>query len=95
MNIAKREPHNICHHPRPSLTPHAGAKRIGLLFSTADIDAQLDPARTTDIPDIKIGDELFSDGCGLMSVRLATNLAKAKKIVFRGKRYTPAVFQIR
>jgi hypothetical protein len=73
----------------------SGAKRIGLLFSTADVDAQLDPARTLDIPDIKDGDELFSDGCGLMSKRLAMDLAKKKKIVFRNKRYTPAVFQIR
>jgi hypothetical protein len=48
-----------------------------------------------DIPDIKDGDELFSDGCGLMSKLLAMNLAKTKKIIFRNKRYTPTVFQIR
>jgi hypothetical protein len=77
------------------MTTSAGAKRIGLLFSTADIDARLDPARTADIPDIQIGDELYSDGCGLMSTKLAVDLARAKKMMFHGKRYTPTVFQIR
>jgi hypothetical protein len=72
-----------------------GAKRIGLLFSSADIDMQLDPARTADIRDIRVGDELFSDGCGLMARRLAVALAKEKKIIFRNQRYTPSVFQIR
>jgi len=42
-----------------------------------------------------VGDENFSDGCGLMSRRLAVALSKTKKIMFRGARYTPAVFQIR
>jgi regulator of nonsense transcripts 1 len=48
-----------------------------------------------DIEDIKSGDELFSDGCGLISKYLAIELAKRKKIIFRGVRYTPCVFQIR
>ena len=39
-----------------------GAKRIGLLFSGAEIDWDLNPALTKDIPDITIGEELFSDG---------------------------------
>lgn len=39
-----------------------GAKRIGLLFSGAEIDWDLNPALTRDIPDITIGEELFSDG---------------------------------
>lgn len=39
-----------------------GAKRIGLLFSGAEIDYQLDPTHTQDIGDIKMGEELFSDG---------------------------------
>ncbi|KAF8877847.1 RNA dependent RNA polymerase-domain-containing protein [Gymnopilus junonius] len=71
------------------------AKRIGLLFSSAEVDFTLDPALVADIPDITAGDENFSDGCGLMSKRLAMQVAKAKKIIFRGQRYTPTVFQIR
>ncbi|KAG9082628.1 hypothetical protein FRC07_014152, partial [Ceratobasidium sp. 392] len=40
------------------------AKRIGLLFSGADIDWDLDPRHTKDIPDIMVGEELFSDASG-------------------------------
>jgi len=71
------------------------AKRIGLLFSEAQLDWQLDPRLVADIPDIKSGDEVFSDGCGLISRRLAVQLSKARRIIFRGNRYTPTVFQIR
>ncbi|KAF9556779.1 RNA-directed RNA polymerase [Agrocybe pediades] len=71
------------------------AKRIGLLFSSAQIDYVLDPRWVADIPDITVGDEVFSDGCGLISKRLAVGLSKAKKIIFRGARYTPTVYQIR
>ncbi|KXN84461.1 putative RNA-dependent RNA polymerase 1 [Leucoagaricus sp. SymC.cos] len=71
------------------------AKRIGLLFSEAQIDWNLDPKWITDIPDIRSGDELFSDGCGLISRRLAVQLSKSKRIIFRNMRYTPCVFQIR
>ncbi|KDR76562.1 hypothetical protein GALMADRAFT_450547 [Galerina marginata CBS 339.88] len=71
------------------------AKRIGLLFSSAEVDFNLDPKYIGDIPDITMGDEVFSDGCGLISKRLAIQLSKAKRIVFRNLRYTPTVFQIR
>ncbi|KAL0569074.1 hypothetical protein V5O48_012901, partial [Marasmius crinis-equi] len=71
------------------------AKRIGLLFSEAQVDFHLDPQYVQDIPDIKMGDELFSDGCGLMSKRLAVQVSKKKRIIFREVRYTPCVFQIR
>ncbi|TFK70694.1 RNA-directed RNA polymerase [Pluteus cervinus] len=71
------------------------AKRIGLLFSEAQIDYELDPKLVGDIADITTGDEVFSDGCGLISKRLAIQLAKAKGIIFRGFRYTPVVVQIR
>ncbi|KAF8709476.1 AAA domain, partial [Rhizoctonia solani] len=71
------------------------AKRIGLLFSGAEIDWDLNPALTKDIPDITIAEELFSDGCGLISRRFMQLLAKKKKIVHRGYRYTPSVIQIR
>jgi len=77
-----------------SISP-LGAKRIGLLFSEAQIDWKLDPKYITDIPDIRAGDELFSDGCGLISRRLAMQLSKSKRIIFRSVRYTPCVFQIR
>ena len=77
------------------LQSHIGAKRIGLLFSSAQIDYNLDPRWIEDIPDIKLGDEVFSDGCGLISKRLSIVLSRAKSIIFRGTRYTPVVFQIR
>lgn len=71
------------------------AKRIGLLFSAAEIDVQLDPKWITDIPDIENSSTVFSDGCGLMAKRFAVQVSRAKKIVFRNQRYTPSVFQIR
>ena len=92
---------NVCFSFDLSLLPDRifkavlGAKRIGLLFSSAQIDYNLDPRWIEDIPDIKLGDEVFSDGCGLISKRLSILLSRAKSIVFRGTRYTPVVFQIR
>ncbi|QRV99155.1 RNA-dependent RNA polymerase [Ceratobasidium sp. AG-Ba] len=71
------------------------AKRIGLLFSGAEIDWDLDPKFTKDIPDITVGEELFSDGCGLMSQKFMQLLAKKKKIIHRQRRYIPSVVQIR
>lgn len=72
-----------------------GAKRIGLLFSEAKADWNLDPSWTADIEDISSGGEVFSDGCGLISKRFAVALSKHKKVIFRGRLYTPCVFQIR
>jgi regulator of nonsense transcripts 1 len=72
-----------------------GAKRIGLLFSEAEVYWDLNPELTADIPDIKVGDEVFSDGCGLISRRFANLLSHKKHIIFRTSRYTPSVFQIR
>lgn len=72
-----------------------GAKRIGLLFSAAELDVKLDPRCTEDIEDIENADTLFSDGCGLMSKRWALQVSKAKRIIFRNQRYVPSVFQIR
>jgi len=75
--------------------PHTGAKRIGLLFAGASIDTRLDPQKTLDIPDMTVGEEVFSDGCGLMARNFASQVAKKKGIKFRNKRYTPTVLQIR
>ena len=74
---------------------YLGAKQIGLLFFFAQIDYRLDPKWIDDIPDVKLGDEVFSDGCGLISKRLSIQLSKSKQIVFRGTRCTPVVYQIR
>ncbi|KAJ3514007.1 hypothetical protein NLJ89_g2629 [Agrocybe chaxingu] len=71
------------------------AKRIGLLFSSAEVDFRLDPKWIGDIGDIQIGDEVFSDGCGLISKKLAIQISRVKRFLFRGTRYTPTVFQIR
>ncbi|KAL2063554.1 hypothetical protein VTL71DRAFT_5359 [Oculimacula yallundae] len=71
------------------------AKRIGLLFSVAQIATSVDPARCRDIPDIETNDYVFTDGCGLISPHFAQELARRVKIGFRNVRYTPSVFQIR
>ncbi|PCH35526.1 RNA-directed RNA polymerase [Wolfiporia cocos MD-104 SS10] len=71
------------------------AKRIGLLFSKAELDWDLDPKWTKDIEDIVSNGETFSDGCGLISKRLAVQLSRHKRFVYHGRPYTPCVFQIR
>ncbi|KAF9069456.1 RdRP-domain-containing protein [Rhodocollybia butyracea] len=71
------------------------AKRIGLLFSGAEVDFVLDPKYVGDIDDLMTGDECFSDGCGLISKRLCVQIARMKRFVFQNRRYTPCVYQIR
>ncbi|KAG7287377.1 hypothetical protein NEMBOFW57_006888 [Staphylotrichum longicolle] len=71
------------------------AKRIGLLFSTARVATTVSPDRVEDIPDIESADYVFTDGCGLIAPRLAQELARRVGIVFRDRRYTPSVLQIR
>ena len=75
--------------------PRTGAKRIGLLFSKAEIDWTLDPKVTEDIEDIIDNGENFSDGCGLIGPNFARLLSRRKKLMFHGRPYTPCVFQIR
>lgn len=71
------------------------AKRIGLLFSTAELGVVLQPDRCEDIPDICNKDYNFTDGCGLLSPFLAQQLVKRTIIRFRNVRYLPSVLQIR
>ena len=71
------------------------AKRIGLLFSTADRVVNVAPNRCQDIPDIEDGGLNFTDGCGLISLEFAKLLVRKKPITFRNKKYMPSVFQIR
>ena len=71
------------------------AKRIGLLFSSADIAIDLPTDRCEDIEDIERDGYIFTDGCGLISPHLARQLAQRRNIMFRNKRYLPSVFQIR
>jgi len=71
------------------------SKRIGLLFSTAQVAIVLEPSRCRDIPDIETNDYIFTDGCGLIAPSLANELARKLKITYRNVRYTPCVFQIR
>lgn len=71
------------------------AKRIGLLFSTADRVVDVAPERCKDIPDIEDGEFNFTDGCGLISLHFARQLVRKKPIIFRNQRYLPSVFQIR
>ncbi|RDX43226.1 RdRP-domain-containing protein [Lentinus brumalis] len=71
------------------------AKRIGLLFSKAEIDWNLDPKVTEDIDDIIVNGENFSDGCGLIGPNFARLLSRRKRLVFHGRPYTPCVIQIR
>jgi hypothetical protein len=71
------------------------AKRIGLLFSSAEMAVSLHPDRCEDIDDIKYNDYIFTDGCGLISTNLARQLVQRRKIAYRNRRYLPSVFQIR
>ncbi|KAI4699631.1 hypothetical protein J4E81_004658 [Alternaria sp. BMP 2799] len=71
------------------------AKRIGLLFSSAEAVLDLSPERCRDIDDVKRDDYVFTDGCGLISLQLARQLAQRRNIIHRNQRYLPSVFQIR
>jgi regulator of nonsense transcripts 1 len=71
------------------------AKRIGLLFSVAEIATTVQPDRCEDIQDVETKDYIFTDGCGLISPKLAHELARKVGVAFRNIRYTPSVFQIR
>ncbi|KAI1813797.1 RNA-dependent RNA polymerase [Poronia punctata] len=71
------------------------AKRIGLLFSSAEAVMTVDPARCEDVPDVENDNYIFTDGCGLISPRFAQELSRRLRICFRAKRYSPSVFQIR
>jgi hypothetical protein len=71
------------------------AKRIGLLFSSANMALELPPNRCEDIEDVTKDDYIFTDGCGLISKHLAAQLCQRRNIVYRGLRYHPSVFQIR
>lgn len=71
------------------------SKRIGLLFSVAEMATTVDPDRCQDIPDVERDNYVFTDGCGLISPRLAHELVRKAHIAFRNVQYTPSVFQIR
>ncbi|KAF8310103.1 RdRP-domain-containing protein [Clavulina sp. PMI_390] len=73
------------------------AKRIGLLFSTADTGLDLPTELTEDIPDVMSTDGKveMSDGCGLISYNFSRALAKKLDIHFQGNIYVPNVFQLR
>jgi hypothetical protein len=71
------------------------SKRIGLLFSSGSVVVDLDPNRCEDIGDVEVKNYIFTDGCGLVSSKLAHELARRRGIAFRNQRYTPSVFQIR
>ncbi|KAF7546291.1 hypothetical protein G7Z17_g8547 [Cylindrodendrum hubeiense] len=71
------------------------AKRIGLLFSAADVAMNISSDMVKDIPDVKRQGHVFTDGCGLIAPVLARDVARQLGVAFRNRRYTPAVFQIR
>jgi hypothetical protein len=71
------------------------AKRIGLLFSGAEVTLDLPPNRCQDIDDVATKEYIFTDGCGLISTHLARQLAQRRNIIFRDRRYLPSVYQIR
>ncbi|KAH0843662.1 RNA-directed RNA polymerase [Fonsecaea pedrosoi] len=71
------------------------AKRIGLLFSTADIVQDVPTSRCRDIEDVERNGFIFTDGCGLASKDFVQLVASKKPIIFREQRYYPSVLQIR
>jgi hypothetical protein len=70
------------------------SKRIGLLFSEAELGIRLPAERCKDIPDIEAYGHVFSDGCGFMSRDFAKRLSRSKSLSFHGLRYVPSVVQI-
>ncbi|KAI0435606.1 RNA-dependent RNA polymerase [Xylaria telfairii] len=70
-------------------------KRIGLLFSSAQAATNVDPGRCEDIPDVENDNYVFTDGCGLVSPNFARKISRCLRLVFRDRRYSPSVFQIR
>ncbi|KAM7212712.1 RNA dependent RNA polymerase domain containing protein [Rhypophila decipiens] len=62
------------------------AKRIGLLFSETRAAMDIRP---------ELSDYNFTDGCGLVSPRLAQDIARRMRIIHQNTRYTPSIFQIR
>lgn len=71
------------------------AKRIGLLFSTANFVCEVSDARYQDIDDIERDGFIFTDGCGLASKDFVAFFASKKPIIYRDRRYHPSVLQIR
>jgi len=71
------------------------AKRIGLMFSTADIVLDVPAERCQDTDDVERNGFIFTDGCGFISKTLVQILARRKPIIFRDRRYYPSVLQIR
>ena len=71
------------------------AKRLGLLFSSAEMATTLAPERCEDIDDISKNEYVYTDGCGLISDQLAKQIVQRRRIVHRNKRYLPSIFQIR
>ena len=71
------------------------AKRIGLLFSAAEVVLDVPNTRCQDIEDIERDGFIFTDGCGLISKDFVRLLASRKPITFRDRRYHPSVLQIR
>lgn len=47
------------------------AKRIGLLFSEAELGLRLPQYRCRDIPDVEFHGHVFTDGCGLVEISRA------------------------
>jgi hypothetical protein len=60
-------------------TPGKRAKRLGLLFSTADPLFEFPPEKVGDIPDIvaSVTGECLTDGCGYISPKLAKMVIKS------------------
>ncbi|KAK3360901.1 RNA dependent RNA polymerase-domain-containing protein [Lasiosphaeria ovina] len=67
------------------------AKRIGLLFSVADVVMTINPSRCEDISDIEKADYVFTD---LVAPKFAQHVARRISVKFR-IRYTPSVYQVR
>ena len=47
------------------------------------------------IPDVSHSGFVFTDGCGFMSLSLATHISRNRNIMLSGTRYIPSVVQLR
>lgn len=77
------------------LTVGKKAKRIGLLFTEAELGLTLSEDQFQDIPDVERDGQVFTDGCGLMSNKFAKRISRIRKRLFHGHKYMPSVIQIR
>lgn len=47
------------------------------------------------LPDVSNNGFVFTDGCGLMSLKFAKRISRCRSLMLSGTRYVPSVVQLR